>query len=182
MYTQAPVSNANLSAFAPFADNFAASKAAPAPESMDAANALAGYQAPEVDPCGSIRSKRDTTDIVIERMASTVGEIIMSDRLRGELDKVVDTVKRMDVREIEVKAYNPVFKEPAKARGDAVKQYLIMKGIDANLIEVSPKGPGYGNKDSALAKEKGVRIEIYGSPKADAQPRPAKRSIEYLMA
>lgn len=177
MYSQSVGAFHNVSTFAPFADNAAAPKATAASE---AAQALSAYEASATQAEPHIRAKRDTTDFVIEKMGGSVGEIIRSDRLRGELDKVVAAVKNMNVTEIEIKAYNPIFKEPARPRGNAVKEYLIMKGIDSNLIGVTLRGPGYGNKDSGIAKEKGVRIEIYGSPKPEAQP--AKREVHFMMA
>ncbi|CAM3789115.1 OmpA-like domain-containing protein [Bordetella sputigena] len=178
MYSQSVGASHNVPTFAPFADNAAPTKATAASE---ATQALSAYEASAASTEPHIRGKRDTIDFVIGRMAGSVEEIIGSDRLRGELDRVVAAVKNMNVTEIEIKAYNPILKEPARSRGNAVKAYLIMKGVDSNLIDVTLRGPGYGNKDSGIAKEKGVRIEIYGSPKS-ASLELSTRAAYFLMA
>jgi hypothetical protein len=92
----------------------------------------------------------------------------------------------MNVSKIKIKAYFPMVKEGAKPRAQAVKNYLLLNGVDEDAISLSLKGPGYGNKDSGLARAKAVVIEIYGSPKQNVplleSSSLAKRSPEFLLA
>lgn len=132
------------------------------------ADALAAFEPAGAQAAASARGKRDAgrQDFTIERVGSSVKDLVDSDRVRAELDKVVDAIKRLDVREVEIKAYAPFFKEVAKPRAQAVRDYLVLKGVDKDVITLSPRGPGYGSKHASLARTRSVVIEVTGSPKA----------------
>jgi hypothetical protein len=180
------VGHQGISSFAPFMDSpvprGAPEKSAAAPSA--AAAVFADYRSSDTQAVAAIRTTRDADPLKfkIRHAGNSLADVIKSARVRGELNKLVEVAKDMNVREIEIKAYFPGLKEGAKPRAQAVKNYLVIKGVDENVITLSPKGPGYGNKDSGLARDKAVVIEIYGSPKQNVplheSSSPAKRSRE----
>lgn len=155
-----------IAGFAPYADNAspATPAAAKAPDTLD----LALCTGPAEAAAEQTRGKRAApgAKITIERVDGPLSELLKSDDLRAQLDKVVDTVKGMDVEEIEVKGYFPFFSEFGKMRAQAVKDFLVYRGVDASLITVIGRGPGLGSKHSPLAKARAVVVEISGTPKS----------------
>jgi hypothetical protein len=91
-----------------------------------------------------------------------------SSRISKQLDDIVKKIKDMKVEQIEVIAYAPFFRELSTPRAQAVKDYLIAKGIDANLISAHGEGVDYGAADSALAKNLGFTVKITGTHEPDS--------------
>ncbi|WP_145925314.1 hypothetical protein [Bordetella sp. H567] len=133
---------------------------------------------------GQARGKRDvsTTKITIERVDGPLSELLKGDDLRAELDKVVDVAKGMDVKEIEIKGYFPFFSEFGKMRAQAVKDFLVYRGVDEGLITAIGRGPGFGSKHAPLAKARAVVVEISGTPKQAVQGASSARPENPVVA
>lgn len=184
------VGNQSISGFVPFTDSpvpgVTPAKSAAAPSA--AAAVIADYRPADMQAVAAIRATRnaDPLKFKIEHVGNFLDDVVNSARVRERLDKLVGVAKGMNVSKIEIKAYFPMVKEGAKPRAQAVKNYLLLKGVDEDVISLSLKGPGYGNKDSGLARAKAVVIEIHGSPKQNVPLHESsavvKRSPEFLLA
>ncbi|WP_141218225.1 hypothetical protein [Bordetella genomosp. 11] len=153
-----------------------------------AIDTLFAYQAARAESVVQARPGRDASNVkfTIEKVDGPVDELLQDDRVRQALDQVVNAAKDMNVREIEIKSFFPFFKEFAKPRAEAVKNFLVFRGIDKDVIVLTPRGVGYGSKHAALARSRSVVIEIAGTPKQDANPamqaQSAERPARYLLA
>jgi hypothetical protein len=127
------------------------------------ANAFQNYE--EIPRTKRSTPIADPEPRVIEFRHVPVRLAFFSDKLRKDLDRIIDEIKSKDVAKIEITGYVLFFRDFAIQRAKTVKEYFVEHGVDANLISI------YGHIDPPPDTSSGsVIVHIIEIPQQQESP------------
>lgn len=126
----------------------------------------------ELDGTG-VQVKRDenanTLDLILPgNITFDTGKSIVKDNFKQTLDSIVDVVKKYDKTTLQITGFTDstggydMNMALSRDRANAVKNYLVFKGVPANRIVTEGKGPAnpIGDNNTASGREQNRRVEI----------------------
>lgn len=126
----------------------------------------------ELDGTG-VQVKRDenanTLDLVLPgNITFDTGKSLVKDNFKKTLDSIVEVVNKYDKTILQITGYTDstggydMNMALSRDRANAVKNYLISKGVPANRIATEGKGPAnpIGDNNTVAGREQNRRVEI----------------------
>jgi muconolactone delta-isomerase len=121
-----------------------------------------------------------TTEITKELLRVPADVKAFNNRLKGQLDAIVDEFKGLYVVDIQItpQVSHFLFKDRGRKSVEAVWLYLFDKGVNPNLMSTRGK-----NDDSRTVENDGVKIKIIGMPRDQMAPRtmPDKSALSCIV-